>query len=912
MSRYDAASIEAKWQEAWTEAESFTATMEGGKPKYYVLEMFPYPSGKLHMGHVRNYTMGDVIARYKISTGHNVLHPMGFDAFGMPAENAAMASGGHPKDWTYSNIDDMVEQMKPLGLSLDWSRMFATCDPEYYGQQQALFLDFLDQGLVYRKNAVVNWDPVDMTVLANEQVEDGKGWRSGAEVERRELTQWFFRISDMAEELLDAIDGLDDWPAKVKLMQQNWIGRSRGLQFAFGLTDGPEGFDRVEVYTTRPDTLLGASFLGISPDHPLARALEKDNPEIAAFCAECRKGATTEEALEKAEKKGFDTGLTVRHPFDTAWDLPVYIANFILMDYGTGAIFGCPAHDARDLEFARKYELPVTSVFASAEDEGRTMPEDGGEAYVPPKSERVIYVRGFAGETEQTGEEGIDAAIAFCEDNGVGQGVTKFRLRDWGLSRQRYWGCPIPVVHCEACGVVPEKKENLPVELPYDVSFDTPGNPLDRHPTWRDCACPACGRPAKRETDTMDTFVDSSWYFARFTAPHADTPTDLAAAQYWMNVDQYIGGIEHAILHLLYSRFFARAMHITGHLPESAKEPFNALFTQGMVTHEMYCGSVLVELERNHQDEATGDIVDLFRTTRPKYYYPAEIIRFEVNGKPKALLRKFVEPLGVSLNDVQTLDRLWTEQAHIQLREVGQERNNLDVLPSAKMSKSKNNVVDPAEIVANFGADTARWFVLSDSPPERDVEWTAAGAEAAARHLARVHRIASDAAASEDGPQAGDEALLKEMHKAIRDVTLGIESFGFNAAIARLYAFTNTLAKSKAGGEAKRTATRALAQLMAPMTPHLSEEIWSLLGGKGLVIAAAWPQADEAMLVENAVTLPIQINGKRRAEISVATDASKEEVEKLALGHHAVVKALEGSAPKKVIVVPGRIVNVVV
>ena len=856
MSRYDAASIEAKWQEAWTEAESFTATMEGGKPKYYVLEMFPYPSGKLHMGHVRNYTMGDVIARYKISIGHNVLHPMGFDAFGMPAENAAMASGGHPKDWTYSNIDDMVEQMKPLGLSLDWSRMFATCDPEYYGQQQALFLDFLDQGLVYRKNAVVNWDPVDMTVLANEQVEDGKGWRSGAEVERRELTQWFFRISDMAEELLDAIDGLDDWPAKVKLMQQNWIGRSRGLQFAFGLTDGPEGFDRVEVYTTRPDTLLGASFLGISPDHPLARALEKDNPEIAAFCAECRKGATTEEALEKAEKKGFDTGLTVRHPFDTAWDLPVYIANFILMDYGTGAIFGCPAHDARDLEFARKYELPVTSVFASAEDEGRTMPEDGGEAYVPPKSERVIYVRGFAGETEQTGEAGIDAAIAFCEDNGVGQGVTKFRLRDWGLSRQRYWGCPIPVVHCEACGVVPEKKENLPVELPYDVSFDTPGNPLDRHPTWRDCACPACGRSAKRETDTMDTFVDSSWYFARFTAPHANTPTDLAAAQYWMNVDQYIGGIEHAILHLLYSRFFARAMHITGHLPESAKEPFNALFTQGMVTHAIY-----------QTRDANG---------RPVYHYPA---------------------------DVEERD------GAVVVRATGEA---VEVVPSAKMSKSKNNVVDPAEIVANFGADTARWFVLSDSPPERDVEWTAAGAEAAARHLARVHRIASDAAASEDGPQAGDEALLKEMHKAIRDVTLGIESFGFNAAIARLYAFTNTLAKSKAGGEAKRTATRALAQLMAPMTPHLSEEIWSLLGGKGLVIAAAWPQADEAMLVENAVTLPIQINGKRRAEISVATDASKEEVEKLALGHHAVVKALEGSAPKKVIVVPGRIVNVVV
>ena len=663
--RYNPREAEPKWQKAWSEAKLFETDNSDPRPKYYVLEMFPYPSGKLHMGHVRNYTMGDVIARYKISIGHNVLHPMGFDAFGMPAENAAMASGGHPKDWTYSNIDDMVEQMKPLGLSLDWSRMFATCDPEYYGQQQALFLDFLDQGLVYRKNAVVNWDPVDMTVLANEQVEDGKGWRSGAEVERRELTQWFFRISDMAEELLDAIDGLDDWPAKVKLMQQNWIGRSRGLQFAFGLTDGPEGFDRVEVYTTRPDTLLGASFLGISPDHPLARALEKDNPEIAAFCAECRKGATTEEALEKAEKKGFDTGLTVRHPFDTAWDLPVYIANFILMDYGTGAIFGCPAHDARDLEFARKYELPVTSVFASAEDEGRTMPEDGGEAYVPPKSERVIYVRGFAGETEQTGEAGIDAAIAFCEDNGVGQGVTKFRLRDWGLSRQRYWGCPIPVVHCEACGVVPEKKENLPVELPYDVSFDTPGNPLDRHPTWRDCACPACGRSAKRETDTMDTFVDSSWYFARFTAPHANTPTDLAAAQYWMNVDQYIGGIEHAILHLLYSRFFARAMHITGHLPESAKEPFNALFTQGMVTHAIY-----------QTRDANG---------RPVYHYPA---------------------------DVEERD------GAVVVRATGEA---VEVVPSAKMSKSKGNIIDPLELIDKFGADALRFTLTALAAQGRDL-----------------------------------------------------------------------------------------------------------------------------------------------------------------------------------------------
>lgn len=531
MQRYAPAEIEPKWQAAWDEAQTFRAVRSDDKPKYYVLEMFPYPSGRIHIGHVRNYTMGDVIARYKLATGHNVLHPMGFDAFGMPAENAAMASGGHPKDWTYGNIDTMVAQMKPLGFGLDWSRMFATCDPEYYGQQQALFLDFLEKGLVYRKEAVVNWDPVDMTVLANEQVIDGKGWRSGADVERRALTQWFFRISDYSEELLDALDRLDDWPAKVKLMQANWIGKSRGLQFAFSTVDAPDGHDRIEVYTTRPDTLLGASFVGISPDHPLARHLERDNPEIAEFCAECRRMGTSEEDMEKAEKRGFDTGITVRHPFDTSWELPVYIANFILMDYGTGAIFGCPAHDQRDLDFARKYELPVTTVYAPAMGEEGTfiLPEEGGPAYVPPKSETVRYIKGFAGAEAQTGEEGVDAAIAFCEENGVGQGVTKFRLRDWGLSRQRYWGCPIPVVHCDTCGVVPEKKENLPIQLPYDedgtaIDFNVPGNPLDRHPSWRDCACPSCGAPAQRETDTMDTFVDLSWYFARFTAPAPRRP----------------------------------------------------------------------------------------------------------------------------------------------------------------------------------------------------------------------------------------------------------------------------------------------------------------------------------------------------------------------------------------------------
>ena len=852
MSRYTAAEIESKWQAAWDQAGVFTAKRDASKPKYYVLEMFPYPSGRIHMGHVRNYTMGDVVARYKMSTGHNVLHPMGWDAFGMPAENAAMASGGHPKEWTYNNIAVMKGQLKPLGLSFDWSREFATCDPEYYGQQQSLFLDFLDAGLVYRKNAVVNWDPVDMTVLANEQVENGRGWRSGALVERKELTQWFFKISEHADDLLEAIEGLDNWPAKVKLMQSNWIGKSRGLEFSFDMIVAPEGFDKVTVYTTRPDTLMGASFVGISADHPLARHLEKHNPDIAAFNAECRQMSTSEADMEKAEKKGFDTGLRVKHPLDANWELPVWIANFILMDYGTGAVFACPAHDQRDLDFARKYDLPVKDTFFSLDDDTPVK----NIAFVPPKTEKVRWVDHFAGLDVATGEEAINATVDFAESKGWGTGVTKYRLRDWGLSRQRYWGCPIPVVHCTDCGVVPEKKENLPIRLPDDVKFDVPGNPLDRHPTWRDCSCPSCGKPAKRETDTMDTFVDSSWYYARFTSPHAETPTNMDDVKYWMNVDQYIGGIEHAILHLLYSRFFARAMQITGHLPESAVEPFNALFTQGMVTHAIY--------KRDNQDG------------RPSYFYPEEV---ELRDD-KAFLIADGSPV--------------------------------DIVPSAKMSKSKNNVVDPVAIIDSFGADTARWFVLSDSPPERDVEWTASGAEASGKHLGRVYRIAAELVGTNDPANDHDNPLLKEMHKTIHDVTQGLESFGFNASIAKLYAFTNTLAKSKAGSDAKRQAARTLAQLMSPMTPHLAEEIWSLLGGDGLVINAPWPQPDPAMLIDDEVTLPIQVNGKRRAEISVPKDMPKEEVEKLALAQETVIRAMDGAPPKKVIVVPGRIVNVVV
>ncbi len=855
MARYSAAKIEPKWQKAWNEAGVFKAERDETRPKYYVLEMFPYPSGKLHIGHVRNYTMGDVIARYKMSTGYNVLHPMGWDAFGMPAENAAMASGGHPKDWTYNNIKQMRDQMKPLGLSIDWAREFATCDPEYYGQQQALFIDFLEAGLVYRKNAVVNWDPVDMTVLANEQVENGRGWRSGALVERRELTQWFFKISDFAEDLLSAIDGLDDWPAKVTLMQANWIGKSRGLQFRFETVNGPDGVDEIEVYTTRPDTLMGASFIGISADHPLALKLETDNKEIAAFNKTCRQMSTSEADMEKAEKKGIDTGIRVKHPLNPDWELPVWIAYFILMDYGTGAIFACPAHDQRDLDFARKYGLPVIDTFFAI---GQETPVKD-DAFVPPKSEKVKWVDHFAGLDIATGQEAIDATIAFAEENNWGKGVTNFRLRDWGLSRQRYWGCPIPVVHCEACGVVAEKKENLPIALPDDVSFDIPGNPLDRHPTWRKCACPSCGQDALRETDTMDTFVDSSWYFTRFTSPKAGTPTHKEDLDYWMNVDQYIGGVEHAILHLLYARFFSRGMQMTGHGGhQNVSEPFNALFTQGMVTHAIY---------------KTTDPKD----GRPVYHYPEE----------------------VALKDGKAF-----------LKTDGRE---VDVVPSAKMSKSKNNVVDPERIIAEYGADTARWFVLSDSPPERDVEWTASGAEAAHKHIARVWGICGKIADMPDGVAGeGDQELLQEMHKTIRDVTLGVESFGFNAAIAKLYAFTNVLSKSKASKAVQREAIMTLAQLMSPMTPHLAEDIWSHQGGDGLIINAPWPQADEDMLVETTVTLPIQVNGKRRAEITVSKDLSKDEIERLALNDEAVMRALDGVALKKVIVVPGRIVNVVV
>lgn len=909
MSRYNPAGMEPRWQSKWDEEGVFCAAPDPDKPKYYVLEMFPYPSGRIHIGHVRNYTMGDVIARHKLATGHNVLHPMGWDAFGLPAENAAMALGKHPADWTRDNIAAMRAQMRPLGLSIDWVREFATCDPEYYGQQQALFLDFLAAGLAERRPAMVNWDPVERTVLANEQVIDGKGWRSGAVVERRELTQWFFKISDMAEELLTSLDGLAHWPAKVKLMQANWIGKSRGLQCTWPLVTPVCGHDGVEVYTTRPDTLMGASFVALSPYHPLIKALEGGNAALAEGGAEMRQsfergddrekailaqmfqGGTSAAAVDAGEKIGYDTGLRVRHPLDPDWELPVWVANFVMMDYGTGAIFGCPAHDQRDLEFARKYGLPVRDTFMALKDPAPVT----DRAFVPPKTDRVKWIDHFTGLREATGEEAIDAAIRFIEGKGCGRGVTRYRLRDWGISRQRYWGCPIPVVHCPACGVVPERKENLPIELPRDVDLSAPGNPLDRHPTWRNVRCPACGGEALRETDTMDTFVDSSWYFARFTAPGAKTPTDAAAVARWMNVDQYIGGVEHAILHLLYARFFARALHRCGHLPETAVEPFDALFTQGMVTHAIYRSWDRIPDHSRPKSEEAVIIV-------PRYHYPEEVVLHQQGDKVVALLRSEMKEDKFDPENAKDRDD-WLR---------AYERREIEIIPSAKMSKSKKNVVDPVAIIDRYGADTVRWFVLSDSPPERDVEWTAAGAEAAFRHLSRVWALSERIAGMDpSAPGAGDEGVLRALHRTIRDVTADIARFGFNSAIARLYAFTGILAKSTAGHAVQRQAMMGLAQLMAPMVPHLAEGIWERHGSEGLVVTAPWPRAEARYLAEDTVTLPIQINGRRKSDIVVAKDLARDKVEQLVLADAAVARALQGGTPKKLILVPNRIVNVV-
>ena len=854
ISQPEITDIEQHWQGIWHEAHTFRAERETSKPKYYILEMFPYPSGRIHMGHVRNYTMGDVIARYKRAKGFNVLHPMGWDAFGMPAENAAMEKGIPPPEWTLKNISDMRDQLKPLGLSIDWDRELATCDPAYYGKQQAMFIDMLEEGLIYRRESSVNWDPVDLTVLANEQVIDGKGWRSNAEVEQKMLTQWFFRISQYAEELLSAIDNLDGWPEKVRLMQRNWIGKSEGLEIDFVIAEGDAKLpSSVRVFTTRPDTLYGANGVLLSPDHPVAQAASEVNRSVKEYLVQCQNSGLSEADVETVEKTGVFTGIQVRHPLLPDKILPVWVANYILSEYGTGAVFSCPAHDIRDLDFAHKYHLPVIDVFRPLDDPDHRVND---AAYVPAKSELVFYTAPVTGESVQTGDEAIRAAIQFCVSSGIGKSVTRYRLRDWGISRQRYWGCPIPVLHCDMCGIVPEAKANLPITLPEDVSFDQPGNPLERHSEWRNAVCPRCGGNALRETDTMDTFVDSSWYFARFTSPQSEKPIEMADAEYWMNVDQYVGGIEHAILHLLYSRFFARAMHKTGYLPKKSIEPFDALFTQGMVRHEIY---------------RTRDSRD-----RPVYHFPEDVV---VKGNQAVL------------------------------KSSGEE---VEIVPSAKMAKSKKNVVDPKKLIAQYGADTARWYIISDSPPERDVDWSAAGVEAASRHLKRVLRMVQEAAnASYSGSLDADRALRSDTNQAILDVSAGIENFAFNKSVATLYGLTNSISKSEASAEAKRQAWRIMALLMAPITPHLAEEIWQSLGGGGLVVEQPWPVADKTLVSSKFLTLPIQVNGKLRSKVQVERNASEGQIEKVVLEDEAIKRALNGATPKRLIIVKQRIVNVV-
>ena len=872
--RYNPRDTEPRWQKTWNENSVFVTDNNDPREKYYVLEMFPYPSGRVHMGHVRNYAMGDVVARYKRARGYNVLHPMGWDAFGMPAENAAMQNKVHPKDWTYQNIATMRNQLKSMGLSLDWSREFATCDVEYYHRQQHLFLDFLEKGLVYRKQSKVNWDPVDNTVLANEQVIDGRGWRSGALVEQRELTQWFFKITDFSQDLLDALDTLDQWPEKVRVMQKNWIGRSEGMTIRWEIAEGtaPAGSREVTVYTTRPDTLFGASFLAIAADHPLAREAAAGNPDIEAFAEECRRAGTSVAALETAEKKGMDTGIRVKHPLDPAWELPVYIANFVLMDYGTGAIFGCPAGDQRDLDFARKYDLPVTPVVMPKDGDPASF-KIGNEAYVDDGV--MINSRFLDGMTTEAAFDAVAERLStqLLGNQPQGERKVNFRLRDWGISRQRYWGCPIPVIHCDDCGVVPVPKKDLPVKLPDDVTFDKPGNPLDRHPTWRHVACPQCGKDARRETDTMDTFVDSSWYFARFTAPWENEPTSPEVANHWLPVDQYIGGIEHAILHLLYSRFFTRAMRETGHL--DLKEPFKGLFTQGMVVHETY---------------SRGE------GTAREWIAPADIRIDEIDGQRRAVLLSTGEELKIGSIE--------------------------------KMSKSKKNVVDPDDIIASYGADTARFFVLSDSPPDRDVIWSEAGVEGSHRFVQRVWRLISEAAEelrkvkSKPAKEGAALPVSQAAHKALQAVQGDFDKLNFNKAVARIYEMVNAVAgpfgnvaagkADEAYAAAVREAAEILILLIAPMTPHLAEECWAALGNEGLVAQASWPAFDAALVIDSEIVLPVQINGKKRAELTIARDADQNAVQQAVLALDAVQAALAGQTPKKIIVVPQRIVNIVV
>jgi leucyl-tRNA synthetase len=867
MSRYNHREVEPKWRERWAAAgidRALAPDEAKGKPKAYVLEMFPYPSGRIHVGHSRNYTMGDVIARFRRANGYNVLHPMGWDAFGLPAENAAIEKGVHPRSWTYDNIAAMRGQLKLLGLAVDWGRETATCDPSYYKHQQAIFLAFWKKGLVYRKKLKVNWDPVDQTVLANEQVVDGLGWRSGAPVETRELEQWMFRVTAYADDLLDAIGRLDKWPDKVRLMQANWIGKSQGARFKFEIVErdarGVGGDPFIEVFSTRPDTLFGASFLALAPDHPLVKQAAVENADVAAFIARAGQLGTSEADIEKAEKFGVPLGLHVKHPFDPDWRLPVWAANFVLSTYGTGALYGCPGHDERDHAFARKYALPILPV---------VLPQGADAAMFsvadePFTGEGVAYNSHFLDGLHS--RQAITRAIEELEARGAGEATTQWRLRDWGVSRQRYWGCPIPAIHCPKCGVVPVPEKDLPVALPQDVTFDKPGNPLARHPTWKHVKCPECGGAGERETDTLDTFVDSAWYFLRFTDPKNErAPFDKRLAQYWMPVDQYVGGVEHAVLHLLYARFFTRGLRDCGLLDGPADgEPFASLFTQGMVVHETY----------------------------------------------KAASGQWLLPEETELKDGKRV-ALATGQP-------------VEIGAIEKMSKSKKNVVDLDAFVTDFGADVARWFVLSDSPPERDVEWTAAGVKGAWGFVQRVWMLVDAhgraAPKPNDPPPPGADAsealaLRQLAHRTILSVTADIEHFHFNVAIAKSYELVNAIAKLRgddaASAFARGEALRILVQLISPFMPHLAEDCWERLGFAPFVASAPWPRADAGLTARATVTLPIQVNGKKRAEIEAPKGAPEADVREMAVKHPAVAQFLAGQTVRKVIVVPDRIVNIV-
>ncbi|MBI1244651.1 MAG: leucine--tRNA ligase [Alphaproteobacteria bacterium] len=852
MARYNFRETETTWQKRWDDARVFEAKDDPSRPKYYVLEMFPYPSGRIHMGHVRNYTLGDVVARHRRALGFNVLHPMGWDAFGLPAENAARDMKIHPAKWTYDNIANMRGELKRMGLSIDWSKELATCHPGYYAAQQKLFLDFFEAGLVHRKEAFVNWDPVDQTVLANEQVIDGKGWRSGAPVEKKKLSQWFFKITEYAEELLAALGTLDRWPEKVRLMQDNWIGKSSGAYVRFALKGRTE---RVEVFTTRPDTLFGASFLALSADHPLSAELAKGNSAIAEFVAECQRAGTSAAVIEQLEKKGFDTGLKAKHPFLPDVELPVWIANFVLVDYGTGALFGCPAHDQRDFDFANKYGVAIRTVVSPDGDKAFKV---GAEPYVGPGT---IINSGFL--------DGLDVEAAKkkvgekLKADGNGESTTIWRLRDWLISRQRYWGCPIPVIHCGSCGVVPVPASELPVKLPDDVSFEKPGNPLDHHPTWKHVGCPKCGKPARRETDTCDTFVDSSWYFARFCSPRAAEPVTRSAGDYWLPVDQYVGGVEHAILHLLYSRFFMRAMTKTGHA--KIDEPFAGLFTQGMVCHESY------------------------KSADGKWLYPEEIERKDDGSVVETATGK---PVTVGRREV--------------------------------MSKSKKNVVAPARIIDEYGADTARLFMLSDSPPERDLEWSEAGVDGAYRFIQRLWRdvtepdvpFAAKDAARPTTLDAKADAVLRAVHKTIASVSENLENFRFNVAVAQIRTLANMLGEldAKAAGAdwVRRTGYETLVKLVGPMVPHIAEAMWAELGHATMLCHESWPKADPALLVDESVTLAVQVGGKLRGTITIARDAAEQVAKDAALAVPNVQTAMAGKPARKIVVVPNKIVNIVV